>query len=244
MIQKVMGLFGLRIVRVSRYGQADDILTRMWRKGFQPSSIIDVGASDGSWTVSVMPLFSRAHYLLIEPREEEHSSLESLALSHPNIQYSHTLVSDKVEKLHFNQHGHQSSIFGNVDGQRFGDSLELQSTTLDNLIENMHIPIPQFIKLDVQGAELKVLTGAAGIMKSGELECVLAEVSFTPFQQGIPLAHELVVFMAQRKFIIYDVYDLVRRTSDGTLLQCMIIFLHTDSALLKNSDWGGNVPWS
>jgi len=51
-------------------------------------------------------------------------------------------------------------------------------TSLDNLIYKHHFPIPNHIKIDVDGHEKEILLGAKKILKSKKLKSVMIEINF------------------------------------------------------------------
>ncbi|MEW5984289.1 MAG: FkbM family methyltransferase [Acidobacteriota bacterium] len=51
------------------------------------------------------------------------------------------------------------------------------ATTLDALVREYDLPLPTAIKLDVDGGELEVLRGAAGVLRSASLTTILIEVA-------------------------------------------------------------------
>jgi FkbM family methyltransferase len=65
------------------------------------------------------------------------------------------------------------------------EKIRLITTTVDDLIEAHRLPAdPDFLLIDVQGAEAKVLSGAQGLLRSGALWGVLVEVSLDPLYEG------------------------------------------------------------
>jgi FkbM family methyltransferase len=68
---------------------------------------------------------------------------------------------------------------------------------------------PDYIKLDVQGAELTVLRhGTASIAKTAVIEC---EVEFIPVYKGQPLFDEVQRFLRDRGFALHKLIDLGSR---------------------------------
>jgi hypothetical protein len=108
-------------------------------------------------------------------------------------------------------------------------------TTLDRLVSKMGLPDPDLIKLDLQGYELECLRGASRCLQHAE--AVLLEVSFIPFQNGMPLIGEVIPFMGERGFRVYDISALWHRPLDGALAQGDFLFLSERSKLLEDKRW-------
>ena len=92
-----------------------------------------------------------------------------------------------------------------------------------------------FIKLDVQGYELEVLKGGQKALQS--VECILMEVSLIGVNQGAPLLHEVISYMKNIGFFVYDICSFVRRPIDQALWQIDVIFVKESSRLLKNKSY-------
>ncbi|KXA96483.1 hypothetical protein AKJ37_05135 [candidate division MSBL1 archaeon SCGC-AAA259I09] len=79
------------------------------------------------------------------------------------------------------------------------------------------------MKLDVQGAELKVLKGAEEVLKDTEL--VLLEVQFFKFLEGCPEFYDIVDYMKKRGFVMYDIFGGYKRPLDGALAATNLVFV-------------------
>lgn len=83
----------------------------------------------------------------------------------------------------------------------------VQTTRLDDVPE---LPRPDFIKLDIQGAELSVLRhGRETLRRAIVVEC---EVLFVPLYRDQPLFGDLQVFMRNEGFLFHRFMDLTGRS--------------------------------
>ena len=114
---------------------------------------------------------------------------------------------------------------------------EIDVVTIDGLIELNRTPLPELIKIDVQGFELEVLKGAGKTF--GHTEVYILEASFFSFEgmNGIPVFSDLVNFMLERGYVVYDFAGFLRRPLDGALAQCDICFVKKDGFLRKSTSW-------
>lgn len=91
---------------------------------------------------------------------------------------------------------------------------------LDDVIPESRRQDYDFIKMDVQGAELDVLEGSAEILKG--IRFVLMEVSFKSYNKGAPLFAEAVAYMNKKNFVAVDMCDI--SWDKNTLSQCNVLF--------------------
>jgi len=101
--------------------------------------------------------------------------------------------------------------------------------TLDSVVAWRKMIGPILLKADVQGYELEVLRGANETLRN--IEVILLEVATLPYNIGAPLFSEVVAFMADRRFVVYDFCHLHRRQSDNAAFQVDVLFVREESAL-------------
>ena len=234
-----------RIVPIAALSQSEAVDRIGWMKrqlGFEPKAVVDVGASDGRWALPAMELFPDARFLLIEAQEAHRETLQEIAEKNGRVTCYEGIVGEKKGRVKFMVHGHKSSLYGNSHGEEFGRAVEAEMNTLDEIVDAAGFPSPDMIKLDVEGAELRALMGGKKALESAEV--VEMEVSLIPFQKGIPLFHEVVGFMAERGFRVFDVFGSHGRPLDGLPAQGECIFIRSGSSLVMDPRWGEGIPWS
>lgn len=94
---------------------------------------------------------------------------------------------------------------------------------------------PLLIKADVQGYEIDVLQGATSCLDRTEI--ILLELSFRRLYEGSPLAHDVIGWLGERGFRIYDICSYVQRGRDTELLQADVVFVRDGSIAFANEDW-------
>ncbi len=78
------------------------------------------------------------------------------------------------------------------------ESLQLRTTTLDDLCEREGVPTPDLLVMDVQGAEMLVLRGAGRILEG--VGCIYAEVNERPVYSGAALLPDFDSYLSERGF--------------------------------------------
>ena len=111
----------------------------------------------------------------------------------------------------------------------------MHSITLDTLLKNKKFSDPDFLKLDVQGHEMEVLKGAENSLTHVEL-CML-EISLLNIGDGQPLLKEMVLFMDDKGFQVYDICQLMRRPFEKALFQMDVLFIQKNSGIIAETSW-------
>lgn len=198
--------------------------------GFRPSAVLDVGAHEGRWARMAAKAFPEAAFHLFEAQPGQKPALEAtLAEIGRAGSVNVTLLGpERRENVVFHVMGTGSSVLPEVTTfDRTQVSLPMRR--MDDVAAALGLEGPLLIKLDTQGFELEILKGAGATLRLAEV--VMLEVSLLPYNEGAPLFHDVVAFMADAGFLAYDVCGLERRRTDRVLFQCDMIFVRRDSEL-------------
>ena len=205
-----------------------DVLWQLRHKGFCPRCIVDVGAAQGWWARECSGIWPDAKFLMVDPLIENEMHLKDAVqnigevLSH----YWTGALGNRDGEAEFFVHADQSSLF---DSEWIADRSEKRTVPLkrlDTLLEEIGFRGVDFLKLDVQGAELDVLAGGMDALRC--LQVVQCEVSFRHFYQNAPLAHEVISFFSNQGFRILDISDTIKG-KDRALLQADIFFSRNET---------------
>ncbi|WP_066425184.1 FkbM family methyltransferase [Anabaena sp. 4-3] len=216
-------------------GNLESSLQDLRARGFVPQSILDVGANHAHWSRIAKSVFPKANCFLIEPLVEMKPYLESFCNDFPGSRWFMVGVGAKPEELKINIWGDNLDIssFLSEESENSGKQRSIKITTIDSLIEDGAIPIPQLVKLDIQGFELEALSGGSQLF--GQTEVFILEVSLFKFLKDMPIFHEVISFMADKDYFVYDFPGFLRRSYDGALGQVDICFVK-EGGLLRNSN--------
>jgi FkbM family methyltransferase len=199
------------------------VLSHYRALGLAPATVIDVGVGPG--TPDLYAAFPGVSLLLVEPLEEWRGALEELARTRSaEVIIAAAGSSPGSIEIAVHRVPACSSMFG---GRR-GDGSEaprrsVPVITLDDLVAERRSPGPFVVKVDVEGGELEVLAGAAGVLREAEL--VLLEVSLFQLVPGAPQLHDVVAWMHEHGFVVAALYNGHNRPLDGQLAQIDIAFV-------------------
>ncbi len=215
------------------YGPHDQMfmcIDNIKSNGFYPETILDIGAYEGNWTKAVIDIYPESKIYMIEAQPGKTPMLEKIKMMRSeNIEYSIALVGEKkLEKVPYYLMETGSSVLAeNTDYKR--EKIELEMTTVDDLLSHTAMNSPVFVKIDVQGLELAVMKGAEKILNKAEL--VLLEVSTVEYNQGAPLFSEIISYMNEKGFVVYDIVNTKRTNSKHILFQMDVFFCRKDSQI-------------
>ena len=214
-------------------------LQRLARLGYVPTNALDIGAYDGAWAEQLKRAFPAARIHCFEAQDQMEPALKGLTERHPDIGFTKALLgsdSSRVVEFHVQdtKHGSRgSSIYKETTGFETR-VVAMPIQTVDEILEGVRFPPVDFIKIDVQGAEIDVLKGAVEAMKTAEV--LVTELSLVDYNEGAPLIHEVMSFLAEHGFVLYEIADTHRRKNQ-TLIQIDGIFVKMDSPLRQKANW-------
>lgn len=145
-----------------------DYLQKLKQTGFEPRVIYDIGACVLHWTTEANKIWPAADIICFEAFEE-------CAFLYEEEQYNYHIgvlsnKDDSVVKFYQNEllpggNSYYREI-GYDNGKHFPSDKYLEKTTnkLDTIVKARGFPLPDLIKIDVQGAEKDVIEGAVQTM--------------------------------------------------------------------------------
>ncbi|MEM2291970.1 MAG: FkbM family methyltransferase [Nitrososphaerota archaeon] len=229
-LRKVFNVCGFVIYRKGRRRTTlGEIVDHVLKLGFRPRTVIDVGVAYGTFELYRFP---DAKYILIEPLREFEPFLKKICKKY-DAEYVLAAASDHPGIIEIKVHNNltSSSIFEETSGVFKGFSRKVPAVTIDDVCKERKLKGPYVIKIDVQGAELKVLDGAKNVLKDAEL--VILEVSLFQFYVGGPQFYDVITYMKEHGFVVYDFYNGHNRPFDGALAQIDVVFVKENGPFRK-----------
>ncbi len=186
-----------------------------------PTSVIDVGVAQG--TPELYRHFPTQEYLLIEANP----------LFQPHLEALQKQLNAKVENVfcgatagettfHIYDDPRKSSQFA-IGKQRPKESRVIPVEQLDNLVEKHGLPTPYLLKIDVEGAELEVLKGGQTTLQ--QAQAVIVETSIMPRFHGGAEFGDVVCFMKEAGFVVFDIAGGANHKTMGHLSHVDLIFI-------------------
>ena len=234
LVQSFLRPFGLRLARLWDEPQRDfgaDVLFSLLRRfGFSPKHILDVGANHGNWTRTSLQYFPEAQHTLLEPQKELISHVEDLLASGRPIRWINAGASDKSGTLpFFISHRDDSSSFVKP-GEDASRSIPTPVFSLDDLLLKYELPVPDLVKIDAEGFDLKVMRGANTLL--GKTDVFLLEASvLCPYENSVAA---VVQYMMERGYRLIDITEINRSPRHKVLWLTELAFLRNGSPLFSS----------
>ncbi len=199
-------------------------LSRCRERGIKFNSVIDVGASDGRWSVECSSFFPNANYLMIEAQKEHQNLLQKVVERKSNFDYTIAAGGDETGKIYFDA----NDLFGGVASKEPAEGyVEVTMTTIDVEVKNRNLQPPYLIKLDTHGFEIPILKGASETLKQSNLviiECYNYRIAVDSLKY-----FEMCDYMDKKGFSSIEMVDLMLRKHDASLWQMDIFFIPSSS---------------
>ena len=210
-------------------------ISNLRKLGFKPELIIDAGAYIGEWTRNVREIFPESTFVMIEAQSAKRNVLDEIARKYDNVNLEIALLGDaERDNVEFFEMETGSSIYEeNTHHNRKKVSLKMR--TLDAVVEKYPVRGSCFIKMDVQGAEIDILKGAPQLLKRTDF--ILLEVSTLNYNQNAPEFAEVVKFMKDIGYVLFDICDEHRILENQVLFQVDLIFAKESADIRKAVDF-------
>lgn len=191
---------------------------KMKRLGISIRDVFDVGAHDGSWTRSTKRLLPRScRFVLFEPNDSHNDYLKTT-----NEPYFNVLLSDSVRKVPWFGIGSLGDSYYREVGSTFASlSPRMRETTTLNLLVKQHaLNVPNLLKVDTQGSELDIIRGSSDFIS--DVSIVLLECPLVEYNSGAPNIHDYLTEMSAWGFTPVDITEVHRM--NGVAVQIDIAF--------------------
>jgi len=165
-----------------------------------PKVIYDIGACVLHWTNEAKLVWNNATFVVFEAMEETKFLYENNNLLHYNgvlSDYDNKKVNFYKNVTHPGGNSYyRENVEVNPESELYfpDETLTVIITkTLDTIVKENNFPLPDLIKMDVQGAELDILKGAKETLKS--CQHLILELQSVEYNKGAPLKTEVIDYL-------------------------------------------------
>jgi FkbM family methyltransferase len=201
----------------------NQFLQTMLDRGLTIDTVYDIGACKGKWSSSMKSgTLSSSEFFLFEANPNYDSILKNTG-----FRYFNTVLSNPGRTSVNFYNGTDTGDSYYKETTKWYDSkcsIELPCTTLDNIVQTYKIPKPDFIKIDTQGSELDILSGAIDTMR--DVKLIYTECPIIQYNSGSPGIQEYLNFFKKINFIPVNIFEIHRL--EDVLVQIDIMFVKAD----------------
>jgi FkbM family methyltransferase len=194
--------------------------------GFTPLHIVDVGANHGTWTREALNHFPEAYYTLLEPQNWLKKSFQDILDANSKVQYYPVGAGEKEGSFQFTIVDRDDSCsfrYSQEEAKAAGlKQIEIPVVTLNNLLSNSDLPIPDIIKIDAEGLDIEVLKGASNYFGKTEIFMVEAGVVNKSFDNSFL---KILNFMDENNYRLFDITDINRPFQPQVLWLVELVFV-------------------
>ncbi|HEX8341000.1 MAG TPA: FkbM family methyltransferase [Tepidisphaeraceae bacterium] len=191
--------------------------------------VFDVGANKGDYTAEVMALFPNARIFAFEPTPDVLVGLKSRYAGQQSVQVIDSAISDREGTLTF--HVRPNSVWNSMlpnDTSKIAPSeskeIHVRSTTIAAAANEHQIEQVDLLKLDIQGAEMLALQGAAPLLSAAKIGFVQLELNFWKIYAGQAEFKTVSRFMFDHGYWLQGIYQA--SMTSGLLLSTDVVFAH------------------
>lgn len=223
--------------RKRRYRKPEEAVLALVPGGVR--TLFDVGAHVGDMALGFRKYFGDARIWCFEPFPESFGRLQANTAADGGIRAFPLALAAEKRTATFYGYGKSTanSLLARAEGaaqwsppaatvQR--EAIQVECVTLDAFCREHAVARIDLLKIDAQGAELDVLRGAAGLLASRAIGCILAEVAFVPLYQGQGFFHDVAGLLQDRGYRLFDLFN-ARYSEAGQIKWADALFVPADA---------------
>ncbi len=165
-----------------------------------PRVIYDIGAAVLHWTDSARKVWPESKYFAFDAMDEC-----AVLYKESNVGFAIAVLSDLDKKqVDFymnktapggNSYYRENPQFSPAANYLYSDLHKIEKTTwtLDTVVRSCNFPLPDLIKIDVQGAEMDVLKGATQTLR--QCNDLILEIPHIEYNKGAPKKEQIIDFV-------------------------------------------------
>jgi len=184
------------------------------------NTLIDVGANKGQFSLAFRYVLPEAQIIAFEPLPAAAAIAERLFREDGKFTLHRVAIADEKGAAEFfvTDREDSSSLLRPGEGQaeafgvRTKASVKVNVERLDDRIAFADLPHPILMKIDVQGAELRVLKGCSSLEL---VDFVYTELSFVDLYEGQPTFTQVAGHLASRGFLLAGIFNQVTTQAFG-----------------------------
>lgn len=211
-----------------------NLFTILKQVGFNPGHIVDVGANHGTWTRVTLKYFPDAYYTLLEPQAHLQASVEDILKVNSRVKFYALGAGKETGSLLFtivDRDDSCSFLHSEKEAAALGFSqVKIPVVSLNQFLASLNIPLPDIVKIDAEGLDIEVLSGAGDLFGFTEIFMVEAAVMNNIYTNSVL---KVLAFMDENGYRLFDITDLNRTQKNNALWLVELVLIKKDGMVDK-----------
>ena len=154
---------------------------------FTNPTIFDIGANIGDWSSAILEVSPEAEITIFEPNPNLYINLTERFKLNSNVGLEKLALNHQEDVISFylndslDAHGN-NSIYNHYYLEPSSQKVEVKCVSLDRYCEDNNIANINFIKADIEGAEINLLRGASRMLQQKKIDFLQIEYNQTWIQ--------------------------------------------------------------
>ena len=169
---------------------------------------------------------------MLEPQNWLRKSLQDILDANSKVQFFPVGAGEKEGSFQFTIVDRDDSCsfrYSQEEAKAAGlKQIEIPVVTLNGLLENSDLPVPDIIKIDAEGLDIAVLKGATNFFGKTEIFMVEAGVVNKTFDNSFL---KLITFMDENNYRLFDITDINRPFQPQVLWLVELVFVKKNGFL-------------
>jgi FkbM family methyltransferase len=250
LLKKIFGKIGYVIIKSDKlqssnncYQKPDPFFDQKFLVGDQANMVIfDVGAHHGETTIKYNNLFKNCRIYSFEPFIESFKILSDAVKNNKNVSTFNMAIGNKVGEVKFyvNKFSATNSLLpSHIEGSKawgediltIVETVNVNSTTIDDFIQKEGIDKIDILKLDTQGTEYLIIDGAFQAIKKHKIILIYMEILIMQTYHGQKQFDEILTLLRVNGFKLFNMYNY-SSNQFGELRQIDAIFVRDNFQLI------------
>lgn len=184
-----------------------------YRLGANLKTVLDVGAHHGETTFAVLERFPEALVHAFEPVGTNFQIMKAMVRHLPNVTCHQFALGDRAGPIDIllqeDSQTHTLRRQAPVNGSSTAPTTRVDVTTLDAILRDTPIGHIDLLKIDVEGHELKVLSGARETLLKDPPRFLLLEATLDPADDVHSPLIEIAACLSTFRYRLVSIYDQV-----------------------------------
>ena len=235
-IRSALHKMGLRLIRINHtFGLNPLIDIKLYYPDRTIATVVDVGANVGSFTREAAKNYPSAKVHAFEPIRSTYEELRRNTANFTNVVTHQLAIGNKHGKqlVYLQNCSEWNSIADAVNRPRGGAVTEtVQVNTLNQLAVEIGFTEISLLKTDTEGYDIKVLSGASELLRSGVIGFVLSEAVFDRADTGHTNFFDLYDLLLPFGFHVFAVYDQTILPEQRHAGYCNVMFANNKHSII------------